>query len=181
MFCEKKSDVDFFTEFIRKNGIRAESLHGDKNQSQRQRAINDFSDGKVEILVTTNVGSRGIDFPHVSYVINTSIPIDIEDYVHRVGRTGRSGLKGTAITLVDPKKCSFKPLVNLEDLLRKYKQEVPVWFNELGNKLYQARSQDPKWRRGKYTNPDRDQGKSYKKQGYGTRTGGNNLFDLNKV
>jgi superfamily II DNA/RNA helicase len=79
--------------------------------------------------LATDVASRGIDFPHITYVINTTIPRNIEDYVHRVGRTGRSGLKGTAITLIDHSNPG--PVHELQKILKKFKQEIPEWFEEL--------------------------------------------------
>ena len=75
------------------------------------------------------MASRGIDFPHITYVINKEIPQNIEDYVHRVGRTGRSGLKGTAITLV--KENESKVCLDLKKMLEKFKQEIPQWFEKV--------------------------------------------------
>ena len=91
--------------------------------------INDFSNGYVKILIATDVASRGIDFPNISYVINREIPRNIEDYVHRIGRTGRGGSTGTAITLVKENENII--CHELLKILNKFKQEVPEWFREI--------------------------------------------------
>jgi ATP-dependent RNA helicase DDX3X len=129
IFSETKSAVNSLEYLLKSNGIKAASIHGDKNQMQRQFVIDDFSNGKVKILIATDVASRGIDFPNISYVINKEIPRNIEDYVHRVGRTGRSGYSGTAITLIrDDETASCQDLLNI---LKKFKQEIPDWFEEV--------------------------------------------------
>jgi ATP-dependent RNA helicase RhlE len=75
-------------------------IHGDRTQSQRTRALADFTDGKSQVLVATDVAARGLDVPEVAHVINFDLPQVAEDFIHRVGRTGRAGLKGRASTLV---------------------------------------------------------------------------------
>ncbi len=82
-------------------GFRAASIHGNKTQPQRQRALKDFKDEKVQILVATDVAARGLDIPNVSHVINFEVPSSYDDYVHRIGRTGRAGKRGVALTFVE--------------------------------------------------------------------------------
>ena len=88
------------SETISKHGVKAEAIHGNKSQPQRQRALKAFSSGNVNVLVATDVAARGLDIPDVSHVINFDQPNSYEDYVHRIGRTGRAGKAGQALTFV---------------------------------------------------------------------------------
>ena len=81
-------------------GFRVESIHGDKNQPKRQSALRAFSENRSQILVATDVAARGLDIPNVTHVINFDVPATYEDYVHRIGRTGRGNQTGTALTFV---------------------------------------------------------------------------------
>ncbi len=83
------------------DGHEAAAIHGNKSQNARQAALKGFSSGRVRILVATDIAARGIDVPDISHVINYELPDDAENYVHRIGRTGRNGASGTAITLCD--------------------------------------------------------------------------------
>jgi ATP-dependent RNA helicase DeaD len=104
IFCARKSEADELGESLQGRGYSAEVLHGDLNQTQRDRVMNRFRTAQVEILVATDVAARGLDIPEVSHVINYDIPWDPESYVHRIGRTGRAGREGDAITLVTPRE-----------------------------------------------------------------------------
>ena len=104
IFCARKSEADALGESLQGRGYAAEVLHGDLNQTQRDRVMNRFRSGQVEILVATDVAARGLDIPDVTHVINYDIPWDPESYVHRIGRTGRAGREGDAITLVAPRE-----------------------------------------------------------------------------
>ncbi len=104
IFCARKSEADTLCESLQGRGYSAEVLHGDLNQTQRDRVMNRFRASQVEILVATDVAARGLDIPDVSHVINYDIPWDPESYVHRIGRTGRAGREGDAITLVTPRE-----------------------------------------------------------------------------
>lgn len=101
IFGRTKHGVEKLANALVDKGFKAESIHGDKNHSRRQRALNAFKDNSVQILVATDVAARGLDIPNVSHVINYDIPETYEDYVHRIGRTGRGGAKGKALTFVD--------------------------------------------------------------------------------
>lgn len=100
VFGETKYGVQKLADMLTKAGLPAEAIHGNKSQPQRQRALKNFRDGKVGILVATDVAARGLDIPNVSHVINFDTPNNYEDYIHRIGRTGRAGNKGTALTFV---------------------------------------------------------------------------------
>jgi superfamily II DNA/RNA helicase len=82
-------------------GFKVASIHGNKSQPQRQHALKQFKDEKVQIMVATDVAARGLDIPNVTHVINYELPSTYDDYVHRIGRTGRAGKKGIALTFVD--------------------------------------------------------------------------------
>ena len=82
-------------------GFKADSIHGDKKQHQRQRALQSFKNNEVTILVATDVAARGLDIDNVSHVINYTVPQTYDDYVHRIGRTGRGNKKGMALTFVE--------------------------------------------------------------------------------
>lgn len=104
IFCRTKRGVDDLVNGLHARGYQAEGLHGDLSQTQRNRVMKKFRDGKVEILVATDVAARGLDVENVSHVINYEVPQDPESYVHRIGRTGRAGRSGVAITLVVPRE-----------------------------------------------------------------------------
>lgn len=101
IFSETKRDVERLTDDLIKTGFRAESIHGDKKQNQRQRALAQFKDSSVKILVATDVAARGLDVKDITHVINYTIPQTYNDYIHRIGRTGRGNSKGCALTFVE--------------------------------------------------------------------------------
>ena len=101
VFGETKFGVQRLSDTLEKQGIASVAIHGNKSQSQRQRALRDFKEERVRVLVATDVAARGLDIPNVSHVINFDTPTTYEDYIHRIGRTGRGGAKGTAHTFVD--------------------------------------------------------------------------------
>ncbi len=100
VFCNTKNQVDSLVEILKSRGYYAEALHGDLNQKQRDKVMNGFRNGTVEILVATDVAGRGIDVNDVGAVFNYDLPRDDEDYIHRIGRTGRAGKSGKAFTFV---------------------------------------------------------------------------------
>jgi superfamily II DNA/RNA helicase len=101
VFGRTKHGVERLAKTLSERGFKADSIHGNKSHSQRQRALNAFKDNKVQILVATDVAARGLDIADVSHVINYDIPTTYEDYVHRIGRAGRAGKKGKALTFVE--------------------------------------------------------------------------------
>jgi len=100
VFGETKFGVQRLSDHLEKEGISSAAIHGNKSQSQRQRALKAFKDNKVRVLVATDVAARGLDIPNVSHVINFDQPASYEDYIHRIGRTGRGGASGKALTFV---------------------------------------------------------------------------------
>jgi len=103
IFGRTKHGVENLSRDLVRRGFKAESIHGDKSHSQRQRSLKAFKDHYAKILVATDVAARGLDIPNVSHVINFDIPESYEDYVHRIGRTGRAGKKGKALTFINQK------------------------------------------------------------------------------
>lgn len=101
IFGRTKHGVEKLSRALIEKGFKAESIHGDKNHGQRQRALKGFKENQVQILVATDVAARGLDIPDVSHVINYDIPATYDDYVHRIGRTGRANKKGKALTFVE--------------------------------------------------------------------------------
>ncbi len=102
IFCRTKKEVDRLSTFLVSQGFSAKGLHGDMEQRQREEAINAFKKGKLEILIATDVAARGLDVNDVSHVFNYHLPFDSESYVHRIGRTGRAGKEGMAVSIVTP-------------------------------------------------------------------------------
>ncbi len=104
VFVRTKRFAEKLTSYLQKNKMKVVSLHGDKSQNQRKRSLELFKQDKVDILVATDVAARGLDIPDVSHVINYDLPENYEDYIHRVGRTGRADNVGSALNFVDHKK-----------------------------------------------------------------------------
>ncbi len=104
IFCSTKRATEEVAEHLRGRGCLADGLHGDMNQRDRDRVMRRFKEGRIELLVATDVAARGLDIETVTHVINYDIPTDVESYTHRIGRTGRAGREGDAITLVTPRE-----------------------------------------------------------------------------
>ncbi|HEX7259392.1 MAG TPA: C-terminal helicase domain-containing protein [Candidatus Saccharimonadia bacterium] len=100
IFGQTKRGVQNLADKLTKEGMPAEAIHGNKSQSQRQRALKAFKSNQVGVLVATDVAARGLDIPNVSHVINYDQPNTYEDYIHRIGRTGRAGNSGHALTFI---------------------------------------------------------------------------------
>lgn len=127
VFCNTKSNVDRVVEILKTRGYFSDSLHGDMNQSQREKVMRGFRNGSVEILVATDVAGRGIDVKNIEAVFNYDLPRDDEDYIHRVGRTGRAGESGTAFTFVTRNQVqSIRRIERLNGVLIN-KREVPTY------------------------------------------------------
>jgi ATP-dependent RNA helicase DeaD len=112
VFCRTRTEVDQVTETLNGRGYRAEALHGGLSQEQRDRVMKKFRANTTDLLVATDVAARGLDVQHVSHVVNYDLPTAAEAYVHRIGRTGRAGREGVAITLAEPRE--HRQLRNIE-------------------------------------------------------------------
>ena len=102
VFCNRKREVAQLHKSLLRHGFNAAALHGDLDQAARTAALDQFRKGEVTLLIASDVAARGLDIPAVSHVFNFDVPHHADDYVHRIGRTGRAGLPGTAITIVAP-------------------------------------------------------------------------------
>src|SRR5207237_192690 len=100
VFCNRKRDVDTLGKSLQKHGFSAAALHGDLDQSVRTRTLDAFRAGETAILVASDVAARGLDIPAVSHIFNFDVPFQPDDYIHRIGRTGRAGREGHAFMLV---------------------------------------------------------------------------------
>lgn len=129
IFTGTKRVADDITRFLRQDGWPALSIHGDKQQSERDWVLNEFKTGKSPIMVATDVASRGIDVRDITHVINYDYPNNSEDYVHRIGRTGRAGAKGTAITFFTTDNA--KQARDLITILNEAKQQVDPRLYEM--------------------------------------------------
>lgn len=116
IFCRTKKGVDDLVASLQARGYLADGLHGDLSQSQRDRVMKKFREGQLELLVATDVAARGLDIESVSHVVNYDIPQDPESYVHRIGRTGRAGRKGVALTFIEPRE--YRQLKLIEKLTK---------------------------------------------------------------
>merc|ERR1711981_165403 len=129
IFTGTKRVADDITRFLRQDGWPALSIHGDKQQNERDWVLNEFKTGKSPIMVATDVASRGIDVKNITHVLNYDYPNNSEDYVHRIGRTGRAGAKGTAITFFTTE--NSKQARDLVNILRESKQEIDPRLAEM--------------------------------------------------
>ncbi|WP_409418888.1 DEAD/DEAH box helicase [Marinomonas sp. RS-M-Aa-14] len=124
IFTRTKQGADELANEMQKDGIATQSFHGDKSQGARERVLADFKAGKVRALIATDVAARGIDIDQLQYVINHELPYNAEDYIHRIGRTGRAGTTGLAISLVSEAERYL--LADIEKLVGE--NFVPQWL-----------------------------------------------------
>lgn len=129
IFVETKRNADALEMFLNDTGVNAISIHGDRTQMEREYALAQFKAGRTPVLVATDVAARGLDIDNVLHVVNYDLPNSIDDYVHRIGRTGRRGNTGTAHSFVNEKNQSITK--DLYGLLKESNQEVPSWFEEM--------------------------------------------------
>ena len=124
IFCNRKTDVDICAKSLQKYGFNAAPIHGDLDQKNRMNTLDDFRTGSLQFLVASDVAARGLDIPSVSHVYNFDVPINAEDYVHRIGRTGRAGRNGKALMISTPR--DEKNLKAIEKLIQ---LEIPLIDN----------------------------------------------------
>ena len=126
VFCNRKTDVDIVAKSLKKYGYDAAPIHGDLDQSQRTRTLDTFREGSLRFLIASDVAARGLDVPSVSHIFNFDVPGHAEDYVHRIGRTGRAGRDGKAMMI-----CIPRDERNLADIERLVQKEIPRLDNPL--------------------------------------------------
>ncbi|WP_421226851.1 DEAD/DEAH box helicase [Aeromonas jandaei] len=124
VFASTRESCDELVEELNLDGIKSAVVHGDKAQGSRRRALRDFMEGKVRVLVATEVAARGLDIPDLEYVVNYDLPFLAEDYVHRIGRTGRAGKRGQAISFVSREE--ERTLLEIEKLIGQKLRRIMV-------------------------------------------------------
>jgi len=144
VFTKTKLTASRLTRQLQREGIAADAIHGDRSQLERQQTLDGFKQGKVTVLIATDVAARGLDIDHLPMVINYEIPHAAEDYVHRIGRTGRAGAKGTALSLVSPEEEKY--LAEIEKLIKTSieKETVSVQHAPRGEQRPQRESREPR-------------------------------------
>ncbi|XAR68630.1 RNA helicase [Bertholletia excelsa] len=165
VFVETKRGADSLENWLCINGFPATAIHGDRTQQEREQALRSFKSGRTPILVATDVAARGLDIPHVAHVVNFDLPNDIDDYVHRIGRTGRAGKTGLATAFFNENNLSLaRPLA---DLMQEANQEVPAWLTR-----YASRAS---YGGGKNRRPGRFGGRDFRRDGGSYNRGGGGM------
>ncbi|GLB43286.1 putative DEAD box helicase family protein [Lyophyllum shimeji] len=131
VFVETKRMADMLSDFLMGHHLPATSIHGDRTQREREMALQTFRTGRTPILVATAVAARGLDIPNVTHVINYDLPSDIDDYVHRIGRTGRAGNTGVSTAFFN--RGNRNIVRELVELLREANQEIPQWLETVAH------------------------------------------------
>lgn len=129
IFVETKRMADMLSDFLMDSNLPATAIHGDRTQTERERALATFRSGRTPVMVATAVAARGLDIPNVTHVINYDLPSDIDDYVHRIGRTGRAGNTGIATAFFN--RANRNIVRGLLDLLREANQDIPSWLEQV--------------------------------------------------
>ncbi len=124
VFTRTKHEADKIVKFLASANIKSQAIHGDKSQNARQTALNNFKSGEIKVLIATDIAARGIDIDELSHVINYNLPNIPETYVHRIGRTGRAGLGGTAISF-----CEYEEKPYLKDIQKLIKKTIGIVEN----------------------------------------------------
>ncbi len=156
VFCNRKREVAQLHKSLLRHGFNAAALHGDMDQSARTAALDQFRKGEVTLLIASDVAARGLDIPAVSHVFNFDVPHHADDYVHRIGRTGRAGLTGTAITIVSP--ADGKSVGAIEKLIGQpisWMQGAHAHEQPAASEEPQSEARRPGSRRGKRPAPQR--------------------------
>ena len=131
VFVETKRMADMLSDFLLSSSFAATSIHGDRTQREREMALQTFRQGRTPVMVATAVAARGLDIPNVTHVINYDLPSDIDDYVHRIGRTGRAGNTGLSTAFFN--RGNKNIVRDLLELLREANQEIPPWLESVAH------------------------------------------------
>ncbi|EGF79236.1 hypothetical protein BATDEDRAFT_35392 [Batrachochytrium dendrobatidis JAM81] len=186
VFVETKRGADMLCNFLIDQRFPATAIHGDRTQREREFALQSFRSGRTPVLVATAVAARGLDIPNVTHVVNFDLPSDIDDYVHRIGRTGRAGNigKATAFFNMEQNRGIVKELV---EILQEANQEIPGWLNHCREQAdfgsFRSGGGRGRGNRGRgarfgATDYRREQGGNSSSNGHGSRpSGGNNVYN----
>ncbi|RNJ97379.1 RNA helicase [Neisseria meningitidis] len=150
VFCKTKQSVDRVTRELVRRNLSAQAIHGDRSQQSRLETLNAFKDGNLRVLVATDIAARGLDIAELPFVINYEMPAQPEDYVHRIGRTGRAGADGVAISLMDESEQkmfeSIKELTGNKLLIERIEGFEPQWWEQGGAKPEKPEMREPRQR-----------------------------------
>lgn len=150
VFCKTKQSVDRVTRELVRRNLSAQAIHGDRSQQSRLETLNAFKDGSLRVLVATDIAARGLDIAELPFVINYEMPAQPEDYVHRIGRTGRAGADGVAISLMDESEQkmfeSIKELTGNKLLIERIEGFEPQWWEQGGAKPEKPGMREPRQR-----------------------------------
>ncbi|MBR9702913.1 DEAD/DEAH box helicase, partial [Candidatus Woesearchaeota archaeon] len=149
IFTKTRRGADRLCRILKKNNVSAHQIHGDRTQSQRTHALNAFTNGKVRCLVATDVAARGIDIDDISHVINYDLPMEAENYVHRIGRTARAGAEGTAYSF-----CTGDDKILLKEIHKSIGNELPM----IDHRYHSERAKESKGGKGKFAPRGRPSG-----------------------
>ena len=166
-FVETKKGADALETFLEREGYPVTSIHGDRSQREREEALASFKSGRTPILVATAVAARGLDIPNVKHVINFDLPSDVEEYVHRIGRTGRVGNLGVATSFFNDKNRNMAS--DLVELITETNQELPDWLHNLAKEVS---GEHNRGRGGMYGGGGRSYGggqRGHRSNGFGSR------------
>lgn len=166
VFVETKRMADQLTDFLIMQNFSATAIHGDRTQGERERALAAFRSGKANLLVATAVAARGLDIPNVTHVINYDLPSDVDDYVHRIGRTGRAGNTGVSTAFFN--RNSRNIVKGLVEILTEANQEVPPFLNDISRESSGIRG----GRGGGFFNSRANSSRDARKQGNGNGSWG---------
>ncbi|KDQ50739.1 hypothetical protein JAAARDRAFT_141462 [Jaapia argillacea MUCL 33604] len=147
VFVETKRMADMLSDFLMSSNMPATSIHGDRTQREREMALQTFRQGRTPILVATAVAARGLDIPNVTHVVNYDLPSDIDDYVHRIGRTGRAGNTGISTAFFN--RGNRNIVRDLIELLREANQEIPAWLDTVAHETSSFGGGGPRGRGGR--------------------------------
>jgi ATP-dependent RNA helicase RhlE len=161
VFCRTKHGTRKMARILNKKGFKAEELHGDRSQNQRRRALDAFKKGKVRVMVATDVAARGIDVKEIELVVNYDLPEQHEDYVHRIGRTGRAGHEGVALAFAEPDQ--HYDMKKIEKLIGK---EITVHENDFTTSMSDVQRMSARFKNGK------KHSRGGRRGGFGGRRGG---------
>ena len=168
IFVETKRMADMLSDFLMGNNLPATSIHGDRTQREREMALQTFRTGRTPIMVATAVAARGLDIPNVTHVVNYDLPSDIDDYVHRIGRTGRAGNTGVSTAFFN--RGNKNIVRDLVELLREANQDIPSWLETVAHEVNYGgggRGRGGRGRGGRGSG-----GRDYRTNGGGSQGGG---------
>jgi ATP-dependent RNA helicase DDX3X len=165
VFVETKRKADMLSDFLMSKQLPATSIHGDRTQREREMALQTFRTGRTPIMVATAVAARGLDIPNVTHVVNYDLPSDIDDYVHRIGRTGRAGNVGTATSFFNRNNKNI--VRDLLELLREANQEIPGWLETVAQESAFGGSYRGRGRGGRGGRGGNHGGRDYRSSSYG--------------